>query len=111
MRKEFPLESFAKHASKDALALVWQDAVWSQLVLSAHADRELFGVFGIHFALGRDNSGFAGWLATHLKQELGTGLVVTCRRNSWRGDIFDYRGGPAELKDDVLAELHTLRGG
>lgn len=109
--EEFALNEFARRADPDALALVRDDEVWSQLVPSNDASKELFGVFGFHFTPGLDNSGFVGWLATHLKRELGTGLFVVCGQNSGRGGIFDYWGCPAVLKAEVEAELRKLRGG
>ena len=107
--EEFRLTAFNERASQDALALVRDDEVWSQLVPSSNPEKELFGVFGFHFEDGVDNSGFVGWLATHMKEALGTGLFVVCGQNSGRGGIFDYWGCPAELKNEVLAELTKLR--
>ena len=109
--EEFPLDAFDKRASREALALVRDGEVWSQLLPSDDEAQERFGVFGFHFEPGLDNSGFVGWLASHMKRKLGTGLFVVCGQNSRRGGIFDYWGCPAELKDEVLAELHALRGG
>ena len=108
--EEFPLDDFGTSASRDALALVRDSEVWSQLVPSTDTRKELFGVFGFHFESGADNSGFVGWLATHLKRELGTGLFVVCGQNSQRGGIFDYWGCPAELRGNVLKEITKLRG-
>lgn len=55
-----------------------------------------------------DNSGFVGWLASHLKQKLGTGVFVTCGQNSNRGGIFDYWGCPAELGPSAIEEVKKL---
>jgi hypothetical protein len=74
---EFPLDQFPAAVRGDALALVRDDNVWSQLVPSHDAQHELFGIFRFHFPAGADNSGFVGWLATHLKSRLGTGVFVT----------------------------------
>lgn len=106
--QEFPLDGFAQSARSDALALVRDDAVWSQLVPSDDAASDLFGVFRFHFPAGADNSGFVGWLATHLKCRFGTGVFVTCGQNSADGGIFDYWGVPAVLAEAVFAEVRAL---
>jgi len=106
--QEFPLSGFAQSARGDALALVRDDTVWSQLVPSDDSDDDLFGVFRFHFPAGADNSGFVGWLATHLKQRFGTGVFVTCGQNSADGGIFDYWGVPAVLAQTVFAEVRAL---
>jgi len=107
--EEFPLESF-KNARADALALVRDNEVWSQLVPSNEESQELFSIFSFHFDDCTDNSGFVGWLASHLKMKLGTGVFVTCGQNSRRGGIFDYWGCPSELEYEVLEEIRLLRG-
>ena len=106
--EEVPLSEFDR-LTPDALALVRDDEVWSQLVRSDDETKELFGMFGFHFTPGLDNSGFVGWLATHMKRKLGTELFVVCGQNTRRGGIFDYWGCPYELKDQVKAEISTLR--
>lgn len=109
--QEFPLERFPAAVRGDALALVRDDAVWSQLVPSDDGSAALFGVFRFHFPAGVDNSGFVGWLATHLKQRFGTGVFVTCGHNTADGGIFDYWGVPAVLADDVFAHVRALVAG
>lgn len=52
--------------------------------------------------------GFVGWLASHLKQRLGTGVFVVCGQNSTRGGIFDYWGSPYELGCDFVKEVEYL---
>jgi Family of unknown function (DUF6196) len=99
--EEFPLSEFASRANASALALVRDEQVWSQLVPSTGEDGERFGVFCFHFPPNADNSGFVGWLATHLKRTFGTGVFVTCGQNSGDGGIFDYWGCPIELFDDL----------
>ncbi len=106
--EEFPLSDFSHHANLEALAFVRDDEVWSQLVPSSDATKELFSIFGFHFADGLDNSGFVGWLATHLKQTLGTGVFVVCGQNSKRGGIFDYWGCPAQLASEVKGVIENL---
>ena len=108
--EEFPLECFHANFSENALALVRDNEVWSQLVPSKDSSQELFSIFSFHFDGCTDNSGFVGWLASHLKTKLGTGLFVTCGQNTKRGGIFDYWGCPSELEDKVLQEVRLLRG-
>jgi hypothetical protein len=90
---------------------VRDDLSWSRLVpLTAQQDHvERFGVFSFHFPAGLDNSGFVGWLATHLKIELGTGVFVICGSNRTRGGIYDYWGCPAGLLDQAIAVIEGLR--
>ena len=66
-------------------------------------------VFSFHFEPDLDNSGFVGWLATHLKEALGTGVVAVCGHNAARGGVFDYWAVPAAVADAALAEVHRLR--
>ena len=108
---EFPLSSFPDAAHPDALALVRDDKVWSQLVPYKDVGQELFGVFRFHFPEGADNSGFVGWLAMRLKQRFGTGVFVTCGQNRDEGGIFDYWGVPASLASDVFADIQALVDG
>jgi len=65
--------------------------------------------FSFHFEPDLDNSGFVGWLTTHLKEALGTGVVVVCGHNAERGGVFDYWAVPAAMADAALAEVHRLR--
>lgn len=106
--EEFPLDLFPSSANPKALALVRDSEVWSQLVPSNNLSRELFLVFSFHFEGCLDNSGFVGWLASHLKQSLGTGVFVTCGHNSNRGGIFDYWGCPLELGKQAIEEIQQL---
>jgi len=107
--EELPARDFPRRAKSQALALVRDDEAWSQLVPSQDPAKELFSVVGFHFANGVDNSGFVGWLATHLKETLGTGVFVVCGHNSRRGGIFDYWGCPARLGKDVRERINNLR--
>ena len=106
--EEFALKDFAAKANPEALALVRDNEVWSQLVYSEDLSKELFKIFSFHFDGCIDNSGFVGWLASHLKTKLGTGVFVTCGQNINRGGIFDYWGCPIELADKVIAEIERL---
>ena len=106
---EYPRREFPMHLIDDALALVRDNEVWSALVPSEDPKAEAFAVFRFHFAPNEDNSGFVGWLASHLKRTLGTGLFVVCGQNSERGGIFDYWGAPVALGQQVLAAVAGLR--
>jgi len=95
----------------ETLAVVRDQESWSRLVpLTQEGDDvERFGIFSFHFADHVDNSGFVGWLATHLKVELGTGVFVVCGSNRARGGIYDYWGCPIDLLDQAIAVVRTLR--
>jgi hypothetical protein len=100
----FPVESIST-----ALAFVRDEQVWSALVPAVSPDQEQFMVFSFHFTPGLDNSGFVGWLASHLKAVLGTGVLVVCGQNGRRGGIFDYWGVPLAMASLARAELERLR--
>lgn len=106
---EFAPQDFATEVRQDALALVRDNEVWSQLIPSNDDSQESFLVFSFHFDGCPDSSGFVGWLASHLKQHLGTGVFVTCGQNAMRGSIFDYWGCPAELGEAVIQEIRQMR--
>ena len=105
---EFPRTEFRALADPDALALVRDEAVWSMLVPAPGNAPEPFAIWCFHFPAGADNSGFVGWLATHLKMLFGSGVFVTCGQNSADGGIFDYWGCPWELRNAVLLEVRNL---
>ena len=107
--EEFPLSDFVERAHCDALALVRDEHVWSQL-LPHRGEGEAFALFRFHFPVGIDNSGFVGWLATILKTELGTGVFVTCGSNRLDGGIFDYWGIPDALRERGFAVVRQLCG-
>lgn len=111
--EEFALEQFPDFANPEALAMVRDDLLWSQLVeyvrpIPADRSVELFCLWRFHFPDGADNSGFVGWLAMHLKEKFGTGVFVVCGQNSSDGGIFDYWGGPLELRNDLIQEVKRL---
>jgi hypothetical protein len=85
------------------------DHVWSALVPATSPDQEQFVVLSFYFTPGLDNSGFVGWLASHLKSVLGTGVMVVCGQNSNRGGVFDYWGAPLSVANELVAEIHRLR--
>jgi Family of unknown function (DUF6196) len=109
--EEFPIAEFSSKARADALAMVRDEAVWSQLIPSTDDKGERFGLFCFHFPANADNSGFVGWLATHLKRKFGTGVFVTCGQNSGDGGIFDYWGCPLELSEEIFTEVRALVAG
>ncbi len=92
-----------------ALAYVRDNEVWSVLAPSADPAQELFQIFSFHFAPQVDNSGFVGWLASHLKATFGTGVFVVCGQNRRRGGIFDYWGCPISLGERIVEEVIRLR--
>lgn len=93
---------------RQALALVRDDAVWSQLVPAAPESAEPLDLWRFHFPLGVDNSGFVGWLATQIKRRLGAGVIVVCGCNSGDGGVFDYWGCPAGSGPSVLTLIGEL---
>jgi hypothetical protein len=97
--------------TNNTLAVVRDGESWSRLapLTQEHQDVEQFGIFSFHFPAELDNSGFVGWLATHLKTKLGTGVFVICGSNRARGGIYDYWGCPVDLLDDATAIIKTLR--
>ncbi|WP_394827374.1 DUF6196 family protein [Pendulispora albinea] len=107
---EVPAAEFPAHLVEKAFAFVRDEDVWSALVPATRPEQERFVVFSFHFTPGLDNSGFVGWLASHLKAKVGTGVMVVCGQNSARGGIFDYWGAPESVADRVLAEVQRLRG-
>lgn len=108
--RETPL-AHPPELTADTLAVVHDTESWSALVrfTSNGTEVEQFGLFSFHFPAGLDNSGFVGWLATHLKRALGTGVFVVCGSNRHRGGIYDYWGCPATLLPEVEATLAALR--
>jgi hypothetical protein len=95
----------------ETLAVVRDRDSWSRLVpLAPKSDSvERFGIFSFHFPDDLDNSGFVGWLATHLKAQLGTGVFVVCGSNRARGGIYDYWGCPIDLLEQAVALVRALR--
>ncbi len=105
---EFALDDFPSQVSADALAVVRNEHCWSQLVPMTNG-AEQFKIFSFHFPQGEDNSGFVGWLASHLKNKFGTGVFVICGQDSGHGGIYDYWGCPVSLADEISAELANLK--
>jgi hypothetical protein len=107
--REFPVTSFPAHLLHDALAFVRDEDVWSALVPGTDPAFERFVVFSFHFVPGLDNSGFVGWLASHVKAAVGSGVFVVCGQNTARGGIFDYWGAPVSVAEAVIHEVIKLR--
>ena len=106
-----PLAS-PQDADPASLALVRYDTQWCELRPSRlDGEGDNFVVWRIAFPGGGDNSGFVGWLATHLKRRLGTGVFVTCGSHPDANGVFDYWGAPASLRAKVLTELRALNPG
>lgn len=108
--EEHPVDRFPAAEVAEALAFVRDAEVWSVLKPAGADAAEPFGLFSFHFADGLDNSGFVGWLASRMKQELGTGVFVICGQNSDRGGIFDYWGVPISMRDEAARVVAQLRG-
>ena len=106
---EVPVTHFPVHRIADALAFVRDEEVWSILAPADASAAEKFVLFSFHFPPVLDNSGFVGWLASHLKATIGTGIMVVCGQNSGQGGIFDYWGAPAAVAQQVIAEVQRLR--
>jgi len=109
--QEFTSNDSPLRANPEALAIIRDGEVWSQLVPSRDASKERFKIFRFYFKEKLDNSGFIGWLGSHLKCKTGTGVFVVCGQNSRQGGIYDYWGCPVEVADRVMAEIQRLREG
>ena len=103
---EIPVENF--EFNEKALAFVRDNDVWSQLIPVDKKGNEEFKIFSFHFEKNLDNSGFVGWLATKIKNALGSGVFVVCGQNSNQGGIFDYWGCPNEVSEEVIAYIKNL---
>lgn len=106
---EYPATALPAHEAPQALAFVRDDGGWSVLRPVQAGAAEPLAVFSFNFQPGLDNSGFVGWLASHLKATLGSGVLVVCGQNSARGGIFDYWGVPASVGATVVAEVRRLQ--
>lgn len=106
----FAAADFERSADLTALALVRDGEVWSQLVPTQDpTDPEAFKIISFHFDPGLDNSGFVGWLASLIKEKVGTGVVVICGRNDLKGGIYDYWGLPLSCAQAVKALIMDLQ--
>jgi len=108
--EEFSREDFTLKARSEALALLRDGEVWSQLVPSEDLTKERFKIIRFYFKEALDNSGFIGWLASHLKHKIGTGVFVICGQNRGHGGIYDYWGYPLDAAESVIEEIQNLVG-
>lgn len=92
-----------------AIATIRDVDGWCALVPATEDSGEQFGLTLSTFAPHIDNSGYVGWLATAVKQRLGSGVFVICGDNPRRGGIFDYLGYPLEVADAVRNLIDELR--
>jgi hypothetical protein len=101
-----------------ALACVRDGDSWSELV-PAIDDQDADAthqIMSFHFAEDVSASGFVGWLASHLKRSIGTGVIVICGRDArgaralWYAaqGVFDYWGVPARVGPEAIAEIRSL---
>jgi hypothetical protein len=100
-------DSLGEHLP-EALALVRDGEVWSMLTRAQAGASEPVRLFSVHFPDALDNSGFVGWLATHVKRATGSGLFVVCGQNPAKGGIYDYWGIPvvaAGAVEDLIGRL------
>jgi hypothetical protein len=79
-------------------------------VPSEDLTKERFKIIRFYFKEALDNSGFIGWLASHLKHKIGTGVFVICGQNRGHGGIYDYWGYPLDAAESVIEEIQNLVG-
>jgi hypothetical protein len=100
-----------------AVACVRDGDHWFQLVpMRPESSALTYTVFSLHFAEAMSASGFVGWLASHLKRTVGTGVIVVCGRDARQSDaldavslgLFDYWGCPSHVGEAVIAEVRAL---
>lgn len=103
--------------SEGALACVRDGASWFEFVPATNEpSKERHFVVSFNFSEGASASGFVGWLATHLKQQANTGVVVICGKDARNtpgllaaaNGVFDYWCCMAEAKPRFLAAIRTL---
>jgi hypothetical protein len=101
-----------------ALACVRDGESWSELVPATDGQDTAasYRVMSFHFAEDLSASGFVGWLASHLKRSVGTGVIVICGRDArgaralWHAahGVFDYWGIPTRVGPEAIAEIRSL---
>jgi len=102
---------FAGELPLDALATVRDDDGWCALAPAHEHGGERFAITLTMFSDAIENSGFVGWLATVIKQRVGSGVFVVCGDNPRRGGVFDYLGYPLAVAAEVRALIDDLRAG
>jgi Family of unknown function (DUF6196) len=95
-------------APAGAIATVRDVDGWCALVPTNEDATERFALTLTTFSPRIENSGYVGWIATAVKQRLGSGVFVVCSDNPERGGIFDYLGYPAKIANSVRALLDEL---
>jgi hypothetical protein len=110
--QELTISEFPAKVRDDAIAVVRDADVWSQLTPVRPGDdpAEPIRVWTFHFPTGVDNSGFVGWLASHIKAATGSGVFVVCGQNSNAGGIYDHWGCPVAISERVLEAIGRLAG-
>lgn len=110
--QELPIPDFPSQVRNDAIAIVRDTETWSQLVPVRQGDSpgEPVRIWTFHFPDGVDNSGFVGWLASHIKRATGSGVFVVCGQNSNAGGIYDHWACPEAVADAVLETISGLAG-
>lgn len=108
--QELAIADFPSRIRTDAIAIVRDAESWSQLVPARQGDNpeEPVRIWTFHFPDGVDNSGFVGWLASHIKRATGSGVFVVCGQNSNAGGIYDHWACPEAVADAVLATIGGL---
>jgi len=108
--QELAIPEFPFQVRSDAIAVVRDAETWSQLVPVRQGDdpAESVRVWTFHFPDGVDNSGFVGWLASHIKAATGSGVLVVCGQNSNAGGIYDHWACPEAVADAVLETIDRL---
>lgn len=103
---------FPSWVRTDAIAVVRDGETWSQLVPVRPGDdpTEPVRIWTFHFPEGVDNSGFVGWLASHIKAATGSGVIVVCGQNSKAGGIYDHWACPETVAGAVFEMIDRLSG-
>lgn len=95
----------------DAIAVVSGASASSWLRRGSAADKDPYRIFRANFPIGRDNSGFVGWLAGEIKRKTGSGVVVVCGYDAALGGVFDYWGVPIRVASRVRRRLTQMQQG
>jgi len=111
--EEFEPAGWHETVRSEAVALVNDGEIWSQLVPVRVGDAPSLRLrlWRVVFPPDLDNSGFVGWLATRIKQRTGSGVVVVCGQSRLRGGIYDLWGCPVDAGAAVAAEIEALVAG
>jgi hypothetical protein len=100
-----------------ALAVVRDSDSWAALTPVAPGAAGAYRIFAFHFAEGTNASGFVAWLASLIKREAGTGVMVVCGFDAraspalWQTSLglFDYWGCPWSKGYEAIALVKRLR--